>query len=145
MDPTFDATHHPHQFDCLTREPGRPFPHSEKKRRYRAVVRRDGEKCAHCQTTAELTLDHIVPKSHGGSNRIENLQLLCGPCNSEKGDTLDPSLVTRERLRPILRSVYYPRRMKAPKVKSSLHLAGCDSSFCMYGCPVYEVAHGGNR
>ena len=31
------------------------------------------------------TLDHIVPLSEGGSSRDENLQLLCGKCNSSKG------------------------------------------------------------
>lgn len=32
-----------------------------------------------------LTVDHIVPRSHGGTDHIENLWLLCGACNSSKG------------------------------------------------------------
>jgi site-specific DNA-methyltransferase (adenine-specific) len=32
-----------------------------------------------------LTVDHIVPKAYGGSDHYENLQLLCGWCNSKKG------------------------------------------------------------
>ena len=32
-----------------------------------------------------LTIDHIVPKSIGGTDHIENLWLLCGACNSSKG------------------------------------------------------------
>ena len=31
-----------------------------------------------------LTVDHIVPKAKGGTDHIENLQLLCGACNSKK-------------------------------------------------------------
>ncbi|MCY4009126.1 MAG: DNA methyltransferase [Anaerolineaceae bacterium] len=30
-------------------------------------------------------VDHIVPQSRGGTDHIENLQLLCPPCNSSKG------------------------------------------------------------
>ncbi len=33
-----------------------------------------------------LTIDHIVPQSKGGTSHIENLQLLCGHCNSLKGN-----------------------------------------------------------
>ncbi|MXY70837.1 MAG: site-specific DNA-methyltransferase [Acidobacteriia bacterium] len=32
-----------------------------------------------------LTVDHIVPQSRGGTDHLENLQLLCGACNSMKG------------------------------------------------------------
>jgi site-specific DNA-methyltransferase (adenine-specific) len=33
-----------------------------------------------------LTVDHIVPKSKGGGDYYENYQLLCGSCNSIKGN-----------------------------------------------------------
>ena len=32
-----------------------------------------------------MTVDHVVPQSRGGSDHIDNLQLLCGACNSMKG------------------------------------------------------------
>ena len=32
-----------------------------------------------------MTVDHLTPKKHGGTDHIENLQLLCGACNSLKG------------------------------------------------------------
>ena len=32
-----------------------------------------------------LTVDHVVPKSRGGADDPDNLQLLCGACNSMKG------------------------------------------------------------
>ena len=33
----------------------------------------------------DLTLDHIIPESHGGHTTAENLQTLCRSCNSHKG------------------------------------------------------------
>ena len=33
-----------------------------------------------------FTIDHTIPKSRGGTDHLENLQLLCGACNSLKGD-----------------------------------------------------------
>ncbi len=32
-----------------------------------------------------LTVDHVVPRSRGGTDHLDNLQLLCGACNSMKG------------------------------------------------------------
>ena len=39
----------------------------------------------HFPKMRNLTIDHIVPRSHGGTDHIENLWLLCGACNSSKG------------------------------------------------------------
>jgi 5-methylcytosine-specific restriction endonuclease McrA len=33
-----------------------------------------------------LTIDHIVPKSHGGSNDLSNLQTMCSVCNNHKAN-----------------------------------------------------------
>ena len=45
--------------------------------------------CNGCQTHFEvqhLEVDHIIAKSKGGTDHIENLQLLCGHCNKVKGN-----------------------------------------------------------
>jgi len=44
------------------------------------------EGCGHHFQAQHLTVDHIVPQSKGGTDHIENLQLLCGHCNSVKGN-----------------------------------------------------------
>ena len=45
--------------------------------------------CGGCRSHFEfrhLEVDHIVPRSKGGTDHIENLQLLCGHCNRVKGN-----------------------------------------------------------
>lgn len=51
-----------------------------------------GQQEGHCTGCGEhfkapnLTVDHIIARNKGGTDHIENLQLLCGHCNSVKGD-----------------------------------------------------------
>ena len=32
------------------------------------------------------TKDHIIPKSKGGSNRVENIRIICRKCNNDRGN-----------------------------------------------------------
>ena len=41
-------------------------------------------KCVACGTNEDITRDHIVPLSRGGSDDISNIQPLCRACNSAK-------------------------------------------------------------
>ena len=45
-----------------------------------------------------LTVDHIVPKSKGGADVDENLQLLCARCNSVKGNRTQEYLISQVRM-----------------------------------------------
>jgi 5-methylcytosine-specific restriction endonuclease McrA len=54
----------------------------------RAVFRRDEGRCQQCGSTELLQFDHVIPFSMGGSNDAANLQLLCSPCNRDKGGVL---------------------------------------------------------
>ena len=43
--------------------------------------------CAYCRATGvPLEVEHIVPRSRGGSDRVSNLALACHPCNQRKGN-----------------------------------------------------------
>lgn len=53
-----------------------------------AVYARDGRVCAECGATENLSIDHIVAVARGGSDALDNLRVLCRPCNSRKGTRL---------------------------------------------------------
>lgn len=46
-------------------------------------------KCVICGKEGPLEVDHIFPKSKGGSDHILNLQYLCRKCNAKKGTKLE--------------------------------------------------------
>jgi 5-methylcytosine-specific restriction endonuclease McrA len=46
-----------------------------------------GRKCVYCGLeNTRLEIDHIIPKSKGGSNRISNLTIACKDCNVKKAN-----------------------------------------------------------
>lgn len=50
------------------------------------LLERWGRRCAYCGAiNTPLQVEHIVPRSRGGSHRISNLTLACEPCNARKG------------------------------------------------------------
>lgn len=52
----------------------------------RNIIRRDGFRCQYCGIkSSELTIDHIIPKSRGGSESWDNLVSACKSCNNKKG------------------------------------------------------------
>ena len=50
----------------------------------RSVLDRDGYRCRYCGQPAS-TVDHIIPKAHGGTDDRSNLVACCRSCNSVKG------------------------------------------------------------
>jgi 5-methylcytosine-specific restriction endonuclease McrA len=53
------------------------------------VFIRDGHRCQYCGKrlpASELTIDHVVPRSKGGSFKWENVVSSCLDCNAQKSD-----------------------------------------------------------
>lgn len=54
------------------------------KRIRQAVMERDGFKCQFCGSRSNLSLDHIIPYRCNGPDTVENLRVLCMPCNNKR-------------------------------------------------------------
>jgi len=52
-----------------------------------ALMHRDRFRCAYCPSKAE-TIDHVVPRSRGGTHTWENCVACCARCNHKKADKL---------------------------------------------------------
>lgn len=48
------------------------------------ILARDGYRCLRCNATDDLTVDHIFPRSIGGTHAVTNLRTLCRACNSRR-------------------------------------------------------------
>ena len=55
----------------------------------RNIYKRDRFTCQYCGAqpgSEELTIDHVLPRSHGGTSTWENCVLACVNCNKRKAD-----------------------------------------------------------
>jgi 5-methylcytosine-specific restriction endonuclease McrA len=75
----------------------------------RNILNRDLHSCQYCGCKGDdLTLDHIIPRSRGGTNSWENLVTACMRCNVKKGNRT-----------PKEANLYLPSQPRRPH--SSLH------------------------
>lgn len=82
-------------------------------------------KCIHCSTRvsvpvaddepAHATLEHIVPRNHGGSDEPENLAVACRRCNQGKGKRLDHRRPEDATLKRVIETLQSRRRERLRK------------------------------
>ncbi|HBQ97919.1 MULTISPECIES: HNH endonuclease signature motif containing protein [unclassified Roseofilum] len=76
---------------------------SKQKQNKRAkLIEQFGTRCYWCEcilSPEEITLDHLIPKKHGGSNSLENLRITCFSCNNQRGHSLFPPPSFRKKVR----------------------------------------------
>jgi 5-methylcytosine-specific restriction endonuclease McrA len=79
------------------------------------VLIRDNNQCQYCAKSfreADLTLDHVVPRSKGGKSTWKNVVAACKPCNQKKRDFLvenAPVSLIRRPMKPSYRSIIKKR------------------------------------
>jgi 5-methylcytosine-specific restriction endonuclease McrA len=79
----------------------------------RAVFARDRWTCQYCgHERGNLTVDHVIPRSRGGSSSWENIVTCCAPCNRRKGNRLPGQVNMTPRRKP-----------KAPNPTIFIHVA----------------------
>ncbi|MCS6789581.1 MAG: HNH endonuclease [Bacteroidia bacterium] len=63
-----------------------PAPYKQVPLNRQNIFRRDGFRCVYCGSPHNLTVDHVIPRSQGGTDSWENLVTACGSCNHRKGN-----------------------------------------------------------
>lgn len=104
-------------YDAVVRSPSRAFDlpavvrltrpvkrGHEKVRFSRAnVLLRDDHRCQYCGEqlpASQLTLDHVVPRSRGGTTSWANIVAACRPCNTRKANRTPAEAGLRLRAEP---------------------------------------------
>lgn len=84
----------------------------------RNIYKRDHFTCQYCHTqlhSEDLTIDHVIPRSRGGTSTWENCVLACLPCNKRKADRTPAEAhmpLRKVPVRPKWRPLYARQDMK---------------------------------
>jgi len=106
--------------------------------RWKLAARDGAMACVYCDETLppeKLTIDHVVPRSRGGSNRQTNMVLACYRCNHAKGDCLPHEWQpgrqwTNPRLNVTARTVRPPAQVVQARRARTSYAAFIDLRFC---------------
>src|ERR1051325_8818606 len=94
-----------------------------------SIIARDDSTCYLCHRVLdydEITIDHVKPKSRGGTNARDNLKVACFRCNGIKGERLVSECKPEEFLTdesPIKLADELERKDKLKRANDRLYLA----------------------
>lgn len=99
-------------------------------KRIRLLAERDGSGCFYCKKAlldSDITFDHYIPRSAGGSWELSNLRLACQPCNNRKGDSVpDENGVFIRKPREMTRRETWQLRKSKRELRNSI-CHNCDN------------------
>lgn len=104
------------------------IPYERKSLSRKNILLRDHNTCQYCGRVfaqSELTLDHVVPKSRGGSSNWDNLVACCRKCNNRKGSHMPDEAGMKLLKRPQSFSLHVNRQIMR-------YLGRSDSSWRKY-------------
>jgi 5-methylcytosine-specific restriction endonuclease McrA len=84
----------------------------------RSILLRDRYRCQYCGhrfDAADLTFDHVIPRSAGGKTEWSNILSACIPCNKAKRDRM-PNYSARRRDKGEIRPLKQPRQPRTAEL-----------------------------
>ena len=90
------------------------IPFERKSLSRKNILLRDHYTCQYCGKVfnpADLTLDHVMPRSRGGSSNWDNLVACCKRCNNRKGNKLPDEVGMKLLKRPQSFSLHVNRQI----------------------------------
>jgi 5-methylcytosine-specific restriction endonuclease McrA len=116
---------------CWAYQRGEQFGWENTKMYVRA---RDRYTCQYCGTVVppNLEVDHIVPRSRGGSNRPDNLVAACRECNQRKGNLTATEFGyprVAERAKKPLRTVAHTQAGKTATLEGLAKIASVETTY----------------
>ena len=91
------------------------FQQRQEKVSRRNILIRDEYRCQYCGkqfTTAQLSVDHVIPRSKNGASNWENLVACCSKCNTKKGGRLPHEVgmkLIKKPVTPKINHLFYSR------------------------------------
>ena len=97
---------------------------SEAKRMWKQSIKNQWDnKCAYCGSDEDITLDHVVPRTKGGSDHADNIIACCKSCNADKAHEdwiiwyIQKPFFTEER-RQLIEDWIFPKQEVNPNLYS---------------------------